>query len=343
MLTGGAVPAGRASLVLDCAVVAGRTRLVRQRPSPLLRALATFGRAEGLTGSVPDGPSPLELMLVTLGPGLLAGDRWSARIRAGPGARVRLTTQGATRVHGAADGRRTTVVLGLRAAPGSVLEYWPGPTILYRQASLDQLVVLRAAPGALVVVRDLLVPGRLARGEAFQFRAYTARLVGSVGEGGPVFDDALRLGPEDLAPPLAIGRFGPWPVLGTLLVVAPGAPVDPLADAVAAALPPPGACLAGVTVLPGAIGLLCRLLGPTAAAVAAVLERARRALVGRASLDEVGRQGQAPAALSLAGPGAEEDQGEEEGGHQHDGGPGGHIEVVAQVEPHQTAQRPQDG
>lgn len=342
-MTGGAVPAGRASLVLDCAVVAGRTRLVRQRPSPLLRALATFGRAEGLTGSVPDGPSPLELMLVTLGPGLLAGDRWSARVRAGPGARVRLTTQGATRVHGAADGRRTTVVLGLQAAPGSILEYWPGPTILYRRASLDQMVVLRAAPGALIIVRDLLVPGRLARGEAFQFSAYTARLVGSVGEGGPVFGDALRLGPEGLAQPTAIGRFGPWPVLGTLLVVAPGAPARALADAVATVLPPPGACLAGVTVLPGEIGLLCRLLGPTAAVVAAVLERARRALVCRASLDEVGRQGQAPAALSLAGPGAEEDQGEEEGSHQHDGGPGGHIEVVAQVEPHQTAQRPQDG
>ncbi|HEY3079969.1 MAG TPA: urease accessory protein UreD [Chloroflexota bacterium] len=223
-----------------------------------------------------------ELVVTTLGPGLLGGDATRVRVVLGPGAHARVTTTGATRVMPARSGRPTIAAAELSVEAGGLLEWLPRPTIAQAGAAYRQTTRLELAPGAAALLAEVLVPGRLAAGELFAFAELDVALEVCRGDGAPLLTERLRLVPAE-RDPRALGWLpGANVVLASLFVLAPGRDLDALADRIAATLPGQ----AGVTALPNGAGWLVRALSRSATAAESALGPAL-ALAGEALTPDV--------------------------------------------------------
>ena len=275
VLLGDAVSGKRGGLDLTFARIAGRTRLVR-----------AFGRVPyAVPRALYADPAWPDLAVVYLAMptgGIVQGDRIGLRVYAANGTAAHLTTQSASRIYQMTHNcavQSTEIVLD----DAAYVEFWPDAVIPYLGARFSQHTTLRLAPTATLLYRDILTAGRLARGERFAFQAYHSRTTGTALDGKPLFVDALRLEPGRM--PLAgTGFFGGYDVLGTLYVLTPNAARDDLIGSLDTLLRDDGTVFGGVSTLPNHAGVIVRVLGPSAAAVARTLESARataRAILGR--------------------------------------------------------------
>lgn len=245
-----------------------RTRLVRDH------ARVPFHS----TGALDHDDAVATVFLQTPTGGLAQGDRHRVAVEVGPDARAYVTGQAATKVLGM-ERNYGRVDVSLTVEPGGYLEYVPDPTIL--QAGARCLVRTEAtlAADATLVVGDVVVPGRLARGEAFAFERYRARTVAR-DPAGRVFEDAVDLDGED---PRRPGLYGESTVVGSLYAVTPGADARELADAVHERTAD-GETRAGASALPGDGGVFLRVLGertrPVEATLRAARDEIRRATIG---------------------------------------------------------------
>ena len=202
--------------------------------------------------------------------GVAQGDRHDVSITVGDEAVAHVSTQSSTKVqsmtcnYAAAD---TTLSVGA----GGHLDYVPEPTILHADARYLQELTVDLAPGATAVVSDVVVPGRLARGERFAFERYLSRVRGS-GPDGLLFEDATHLTPAD-GEPTAPGVLGEFTVYGTTFVLAPDHDESELSDTLHAAVTD-GEARAGATALPNGAGVAVRALGDRAETVQATLHAA---------------------------------------------------------------------
>jgi len=149
-------------------------------------------------------------------PGMLEGDCYSFDWRLEDGVRLYATNQAYTRVHPCAGGGLTRLRQKLALGAGSVLEWIPEPIMLFRDARFVSETEIELAEGAVCVVSDIFCPGRLARGEVFEFRSYDAKTtVRYAGE--PIHYQRQRWEPERL--PLGnAGCFGEYTHVGTFSV-----------------------------------------------------------------------------------------------------------------------------
>ncbi|MEP7188626.1 MAG: urease accessory protein UreD [Roseiflexaceae bacterium] len=248
-------------LELDGAV----TRPVRCAVQPPLQ----LSRARYDESARPNEPA---LTLVHLG-GILAGDHYDLRIALGDGAGARVTTAAATQVYRMPHGEATQI-LQLQLGAGSRLDWLPEPTILFGGARFSQITSVTLGPGARLALLDVLVPGRLARGEVYQFERYATRLEARDSAGRLLLAERALLEPRrhDLTAP---GLLGTTPVLGSLYIL--GDSVDAASDCARVArrdgalsgLSP--SINLGTAMLPNGCGMLVRALGTTASGVHAAL------------------------------------------------------------------------
>lgn len=214
--------------------------------------------------------------------GIGQGDRLRMELSVGPDARAHVTSASSTKVFGMNHGfGQSRIEAGVES--GGYLELVPEPTILHAGSRFHQPVELTAAADGAIVYADVVVPGRLARGERFEFDRY-ASAVDGVDPDGLAFRDAVDIGREDrLSGP---GAFGPHSVLGTLYVLAPAVDAEELSDRLHERVADHSSVAASASTLPRS-GVLVRALGETAPAVTDVLALARdgvRAdLIGRAA------------------------------------------------------------
>src|SRR5262249_40293083 len=122
------------------------------------------------------------------------------------------------------------------------------------------------APGARLVLLDVLTPGRLARGELHRFRRYLSELEISDQSGRLLAAERADLVPGRLALNVP-GMLRGSPVLGSLFLL--GDTLD--AERIAAQISASALEQAGATALPNGCGVLVRALGETASAVRAML------------------------------------------------------------------------
>jgi len=247
----------------------GQTRLVRDYAS------VPFHLTGGLTHDE-ELPEAATAYVQSPTGAIAQGDRHDLSVTVGSGASAHVTTQSATKVHGM-DRNYGRVDVDLTVERGGYLEFLPEPTILHPDARYRQETRLSVADGASALLREVLVPGRLARDEAFEFeRAYTRLRARRDGE--LLFADAQDLHPAS-RDPRRMGVLGEHDVLGTLYVVGDASLSDELHERAASA----GDARAGATALPDDAGVLVRALGRRAAVTAALdaaWDGARRALVG---------------------------------------------------------------
>ena len=136
----------------------------------------------------------LLVQVLTLGPGMCAGDRQSIDVTVGPGARAVVINQSASRLLAMAEGDHAALNVALTVKPGGQLEYYPGLTIPFTDSSFVQRIAADVEDGARLGLLESWATGRSSRGEHLAFRRISARTRVTLA-GQPVYADALELDP----------------------------------------------------------------------------------------------------------------------------------------------------
>ena len=263
----------------------GRTRLTHTRTRPPL----LVQRALYPDDSVPD---LAHVFLSNPTGGLFAGDRQDVMLEVGRGARAHVTTQSATKVYTMEHGKAAQRV-ALSVAAGGYLEYLPDPLIPFRDASLEQDFSITVEPDGTLLWWDVITPGRVAMGEAFQYRGIHSRLAVYRAGNRPVYREAFDLCPS-AARPTGIGLLGMMDedsrqdggksTLGSMLIVCDEDPASRVLDLLREALRDCIDTQAGASLLPDGNGVGLKVIGADCSAVQSTMVRAwsiaRQELIG---------------------------------------------------------------
>lgn len=202
-------------------------------PSGLLD-LAQSGSARAMLPRVAAGLP--EIVFLNTSGGLASGDRLSYALTLRPGAQVLATTQTAERAY-RADADPAQVQVRLSVGAGGWLDWLPQETLLYDGSALDRETRVELAPGAGCLLLEMIVLGRLARGEEpvrirFRDRRSLHR------DGRIIHHEAMALDDAALLRRSRASLLGDARALATLAVIAPHAP--DLLDRARAVLDEPG-------------------------------------------------------------------------------------------------------
>jgi urease accessory protein len=141
--------------------------------------------------------------------GLLGGDCLTMQVKLTSGAKVQLTTTGATRIYRNREGlSATTQCNEISVGEGALLEYLPDATIPFAGARYLQQSSIDLAAGAGMFWWEIIAPGREARGEIFEYEEFVMRTrVSALGR--RIAAESLCLQPrtENVSSPARLGHF----------------------------------------------------------------------------------------------------------------------------------------
>jgi urease accessory protein len=170
------------------------------------RAEVSGSPALELCGPFGSHPMPFHYLRNTTC-GIFAGDNYDVTITAEAGAQVQIASSSATKVH-AMQSDAASVTTLLRARAGSLLVWGPHPLLVQAGARLRQVTRLEIEDETAVILAEVLVLGRLARGERACFDSLDYSLA-IRRDGKPLFDERYSL-----TPGLELSRsLGGWGVL----------------------------------------------------------------------------------------------------------------------------------
>lgn len=150
--------------------------------------------------------------------GILAGDRLESDIAVEAGAALLVTTPSASRIFrmkgGTAECRQH-----FRIGAGAWLEVMPEPLVPHRGCSYRQTTAIEVAQGGELFFGDLLMPGRVAHGEAWEWKSLcletTVRLDGEL-----ILRERFEHTGESLRSLAALAGSGPGACFGNTVLVA---------------------------------------------------------------------------------------------------------------------------
>ncbi len=207
------------------------------------------------------GDGTLNVVIQGVGPGYLPGDRLVTGITVEAGASLVVRGQGATKLYPSQGRLPVAVDVSLVVHEGGRLVYLPGALIPFRHAELEQVTRIEVARGGLLALGEIVTPGRVAMGEAWEFTRLRldveARFAGRT-----CLIERARIEPSR-RPLHSVARHGPHPVAGTIFVIGDHADLPPV--------PPETGPVTWATAS-GDGYTLARFLGPTVQAVAAAME-----------------------------------------------------------------------
>ncbi len=119
----------------------------------------------GLRWRFPRSSSPCEAAIVNTGGGVAGGDSYRLSLELGENAEVETTTPSAEKIY-RSDGRAACVVTRLAIEPGARLFWLPQETLMFEGARLERRLDVDMASGAVLLIAESLVFGRLAMGES---------------------------------------------------------------------------------------------------------------------------------------------------------------------------------
>jgi urease accessory protein UreH len=135
--------------------------------------------------------------------GIFGGDAYKVVIVAEAGSTTRITSPSATKVY-AANSRPASLDLQLTVESGATLVWGPHATIIQAGANLDQRTAVTIAPSGAALLTEVLVLGRLARGERYAFERLSSSLDVRDSTSRHLYSEACTLSPdEDLATTMA--------------------------------------------------------------------------------------------------------------------------------------------
>ena len=214
--------------------------------------------------------------------GLLQGDRLNVNIDVKEGAQVHVTTQSHSRVY-RMDRNYAAQDVEITVAEGALLEYYPDALSLHKDARYVQRTRLTVHDNATAIFGEIVLPGRMASGEAFLYDLYYSALEATGQHGRVRFKEAILLEPKkrDLTGP---GALGEWKVFGNLYVVSQVKEPGQLSEEVHNLLQADSDVRGGASTLPANDGIVVRVLGPGHRQVKTALDAAwdlvRQLIVG---------------------------------------------------------------
>ena len=246
----------------------GKTVLSHRYMAYPLSVSPVFRLEENGHGADKLGAKRAYLYRMNTSPGLLAGDKIGMSVQLAAGAQLYLAEQAATKVHTMPDLAAQAVVNNwIEVGDRATLEFLPEPLILFADSSLAQNteITLHATSG--LTLGEIILPGRLARGEAYQFRQYLSRLRVSSPEGKVWFAETMRLlGQGNRFAKSAL--FASGAVLGSLVLILPEVIATPqnltaLSATIDKLVEPDSSVDLASSVLPEGRGLFVRAMAQT--------------------------------------------------------------------------------
>lgn len=246
----------------------GRTHLGRSRTA--------YPFHVGRQLDFPDDPRGMAAVyLQSCSGGLFEHERLALAIRAGPHAKVHVTTGASTVVHAMRRGEARQAVL-LAAEPDSLLEYMPEAIILFPTARLAASLTIRLAPRALVLAADtMLLHDPTGSGQRFGWYETDTRI--EADDGTTLARDRQRLEGAWLARPLP-GVLGKWRMQGTFFVAGLDMPAERYVSVLRNAISDCRDIHAGVSRLPNGCGAWMRVLAADAVALRTGMQACWRAM-----------------------------------------------------------------
>lgn len=231
----------------------GRTRLVRN-----------FSGGHQIVRQVHYMDAALDDMAVVfiqaVSAGVLQGDRVRVEIDVGPGARVLVTTQSATKVF-QMTANYASQRIDVKVGRDAYAEVLMDPLIACAGARLYNEVNLEVDPTGTLVYDEHLTPGRVAHGEAWKFDHLYSRMRCSRPNGELIAADTNVLTPKH-NPVTTPGLFGEHSDMAVMYVVAEHHPdCASLADAMHDSLRDLAGTTGSASMLPSGVGAHARALG----------------------------------------------------------------------------------
>lgn len=161
------------------------------------------------------------LYLLNTSPGLLAGDRLNLSLQLATNSHLYLTDQAATKVHPMPEvNTKATIDYQIVLEANSNLELVPEPIILYKNSVLEQQTVIKVHPTARLFLSEIILPGRLAKQEFYDFNYYFNRLQVKDLTDKLLFSDAMGLIGKD-NPFQDKKLFSSLPIIGSAIAILP--------------------------------------------------------------------------------------------------------------------------
>ena len=161
------------------------------------------------------------LYLINTSPGLLSGDELNISLQLSANSQLYLTDQAATKVHPMPEiSSKASVDSQIIVNANASLELVPEPIILYTDSALEQNTTIKLDSTAMLFLSEIILPGRLAKQESYDFGYYFNRLQVTDLTDKLLFTDAMRLmGKEN---PFKNNQlFAPLPIMGSAIAVLP--------------------------------------------------------------------------------------------------------------------------
>ena len=214
-------------------------------------------------------PSMAYLYIISPSGGVLQGDRYRIDITLSKNALFHLTTQGATRIY-RMDKNFATQVVNITVGEGCYFEFIPDQIIPYRDSRFYQKVMLNVHDNATMVYSELLVPGRVASGESFDYDICYLKTIAKNQDGELRFIDIAILEPKKRLLKNS-GVLENFDVVGTVYILAPANHIKELNSLINSMIESYPKVYGGATILPNSSGVMVRLLGPFASDVRDVI------------------------------------------------------------------------
>jgi urease accessory protein len=230
-------------------------------------------------------PAMAYVYIVSPSGGILQGDRYQIEIKLGNNTLAHVTTQGATRIY-KMEKNYASQTIAIEVKEGGYFEYMPDQIIPFRNSRFFQEVILNVHDSATMIYSEVIVPGRVASGEAFEYDICYLKTVGRNHLGKHRFMDMIKLEPkiENLRTEGILGNFK---VVGTTYIVTKESYVKDLQHWISEkmkSIEGRGKISCGISVLPNRQGIIIRILGNSAEDVKEIIFKvvrtARKQIVG---------------------------------------------------------------
>jgi urease accessory protein len=210
-------------------------------------------------------PAMAYVYIVSPSGGILQGDRYRIDITLDNNTLAHVTTQGATRIY-KMEKNYASQIVHITVGEGSFFEYIPDQIIPFRNSRFYQEVELNVHDNATMIYSEVIVPGRVASGEAFEYDICYIKTVGKNHLGTPRFMDTVKLEPknENL---WAEGILGNFKVVGTTYIITKDFYLKDLQYEISEkikVLEVKGKISVGTSILPARQGIIIRILGNSA-------------------------------------------------------------------------------
>ena len=206
-------------------------------------------------------PSMAHIQIVSPSGGILQGDRYRMDISLKDNAVAHLTTQGATRLY-KMDSNFATQLVNITIGENCYLEFIPDQIIPYRNSRFYQKVSLDVHDNASMIYSEIIVPGRTAMNESFEYDICYLKTMAKNQE-KIRFVDVAMLEPkkQNLN---TFGILGKQTVVGTIYIITKRDYTTELCTEINSSLKNITKISFGASILPHDLGILVRLTGNSA-------------------------------------------------------------------------------